>query len=73
MARMFEWIVAEDDEGKNRVVLQHYGDPGVRTRVFESDELIKMDAWEIASRLNSAYEAGRTHAMEELRRFIGIK
>lgn len=62
-----------DPDGNNRVLLQHYGDPGVRTRVLESEELANAEAWKIASLLNSAYEAGRTHAMEELRRFIGIK
>lgn len=69
----YQWISTADADGNNRVLLQHYGNPGVRTRVLESDELTNAEAWKIASLLNSAYEAGRTHAMEELRRFIGIK
>ena len=70
---MYQWVTDEDDEGNDRVLLQHYGDPGVRTRVLEADDLIKTEAWQIATLLNAAYEAGRVHAMEELRRFIGIK
>ena len=76
MPRTYEWIAVDCTEEPfqgQRVLLQHYGEPGVRTRVLEADELVKMDAWKVASLLNSAYEAGRTHAMEELRNFIGIK
>lgn len=72
MARTYQWVTDKDDEGNTRVLLQHYGDKGVRTRVYEADELKRIEAWEIASRLNAAYEAGRNHAMEELRRFIGV-
>lgn len=73
MARIYQWVAAADDEGNNRVLLQHYGDSGVRTRVYEADELVKMEAWDIAAKFNAAYEAGRNHAMEELRNFIGVK
>ena len=73
MAHTYAWVVAEDDEGNERVLCQHYGDPGVRTRVYEADELVNMRAYDIAQRLNAAYEAGRNHAFEDLRRFIGIK
>jgi hypothetical protein len=73
MARLLQWIVKEDEEGKDRVLLMHYNDPGVCTRVYEADELVKVQAWDIASKLNAAYEHGRTSAMEELRALIGIK
>lgn len=69
----YQWITTSDPDGRDRVLLQHYGDPGVRTRVLESEDLANAEAWKIASLLNSAYEAGRTHAMEDLRRLIGIK
>jgi hypothetical protein len=69
----YYWMTAEGDDGRDRVLLEHYGDSGVRTRVLEADDLEKAEAWKIATLLNGAYEAGRTHAMEDLRRFIGIK
>ena len=72
-APTYYWTTAEDDEGNDRVLLEHYGDKGVRTRVLEADDLVKVEAWKIATLLNAAYAAGRTHAMEELRHFIGIK
>ena len=73
MSRTYVWVTAEDEEGNDRVLLEHFGDKGVRTRVYEADEIENIRAWDIASKLNAAYEAGRNHAMEDLRRFIGIK
>jgi hypothetical protein len=76
MARIYQWVAVDGTEepfiGK-RILLQHYGDDKIRTRVLEADEICGADHWRLASLLNSAYEAGRTHAMEELRNLIGIK
>ena len=76
MAERFYWIAVTEKQGVfagKRILLQHYGDEKMRTRVMEDDEINGADHWKIASLLNAAYKAGREHAFEDLRDFIGIK
>lgn len=55
------------------ILLQHYEDVGFRTRVLSKEEFEGINAWTQCSLLNNAYDAGYKHAMEDLRRFIGVK
>lgn len=59
--------------GKCDILLQHYGDTGFRTGILTKEEFERIDAWKQCSLLNEAYDAGYKHAMEDLRRFIGVK
>jgi hypothetical protein len=65
----------EENSGYEKcdILLKHYGDDGFRTIVLRKDELERIDAWEMTKQLNNAYESGYKHAMEDLRRFIGVK
>lgn len=55
------------------ILVQHYNDPGMRTTLLRKDEFENLKPWELCSLLNEAYNSGRKDAMEDLRRFIGVK
>jgi hypothetical protein len=55
------------------ILCQMYGDPGMRTRVINADELRGMPPWILCSLLNEVYKAGREDAMADLRTVLGIK
>jgi hypothetical protein len=55
------------------ILVQHYNDPGMRTTLLRKDEFENLKPWELCSILNEVYESGRRDAMEDLRKFIGLK
>jgi hypothetical protein len=55
------------------ILLKHYEDAGFRTILIRKDDFERLNAWEITRQLNDAYDSGYKHAMEDLRRFIGVK
>lgn len=55
------------------ILLQHYNDEKFRTSVLTKFEFEHLKPWELCDLLNRAYENGRKDAMEDLRRFIGVK
>lgn len=65
----------EENNGYSKcdILVKHYGDDGFRTVLLRKDEFDNLHAWKITSLLNDAYESGYKHAMEDLRRFIGVK
>lgn len=74
----FVWREIEGDEynlggDATDILVQHYGDPGMRTMLLTKDEFENLKPWRLCALLNSAYEAGRSDSMEALRHFIGIK
>lgn len=72
--RRYTWVYNQEDTyERGPILLQHYGDPGFRTIVLREGELEKLMSWQFCRLMNDAYEAGREHAMEDLRRFIGVK
>ncbi len=55
------------------ILVEHYNDPGMRTMLLRKDEFENLRPWELCSILNEVYKSGRNDAMEDLRRFIGLK
>ena len=55
------------------ILCELYGDPGMRTRVMDKDELKGMAPWYLCSLLNEVYKSGREDAMADLRNVLGIK
>jgi hypothetical protein len=55
------------------ILVEHYGDAGMRTTLLRKDEFENLKPWELCSILNEAYKHGRQDAMEDLRRFIGVE
>ena len=77
--RQYLWRVKEGETTANTgfepadILLQHYGDPGMRTMVMREEDFKRIKPWELCSMLNEAYESGRKDSMEDLRRFIGVE
>lgn len=59
--------------GKGPIFLQHYNDPGFRTHVLSTEEFEQLTSYEFCKHMNNAYEEGYKHAMEDLRRLIGVR
>lgn len=72
-ARILEFVVAIDPEGRDRILHQHFGDEGIRTICLEASDLNGANAYTIAAKLNAAYDSGKNHAFEQLRQLIGVQ
>jgi len=55
------------------ILLQHYNDDGFRTIALRKEDFERLKPWEFCDMLNRAYDNGRNAAMQDLRRFIGVK
>lgn len=50
-ARILEFVVAIDHEGRDRILHQHFGDEGIRTICLEASDLNGANAYTIASEI----------------------
>lgn len=78
MARTRRYVYCYNQDESNgydkcNILISHYGDSSFRTILLRKEEFEELHAWKMTSLLNDAYEAGYQHAMEDLRRFIGVK
>lgn len=55
------------------ILLQHYKDDGFRTIALRKEAFECLTPWQLCNMMNIAYDNGRKAAMEDLRRFIGVK
>ena len=67
------YCTREEDNGSEPcdILLDHgLKDPSFRTYVIRKEDF---KPWQVVDALNSAYQAGRSDAMRDLRRFIGAE
>jgi hypothetical protein len=66
------YCIRESDNGHEPcdILLDHgLSSPDFRTYVIRKEDF---KPWQVVDALNSAYEAGRCDAMEDLRNFMGV-
>ena len=60
------------DISPGAILIEHYGDLGMRTMLLDQTGIDNLMPWELASMLNDAYAQGQKHAVEDLRSVLGI-